>query len=88
MSDNDMVTKQTEQAIVRVRQQFRRQCHKMLDEYLSDTDGETSLPTIDMIIAYAGQGWGVSVGISLQEPAEETDIEAQAEASGIEVVRA
>lgn len=87
MKENNVDRKQ-EKALNRVRQQFRRQCHKKLDEYLSDKDPETDLPTIDMILAYVGQGWAVSVGISLQQPEEETTVEEQAKKSGIEIVRA
>lgn len=79
---------QQAKAIARVRRAFREQCHSQLDAYLSEPDEATGLPLIDILIAYAGQGWGVSVGVSLQEPEEQTSVEESAEASGIEIVRA
>ena len=74
-SDTNGVQQGVHEALNHVREQFRRHCHKELDVYLNDVDLETELPTIDMIIAYAGQGWGVSVGVSLREPDDDTPTE-------------
>ena len=87
MKENNVDQKQ-QKALNRVRQQFRRQCHKKLDEYLSEKDTVTDLPAIDMILAYVGQGWACSVGISLTEAEQETEVESEAKKSGIEIVRA
>ena len=61
---------QQARAIARFREQFRDKCHAQLDAYLSESDDKTGLPTIDVLIAYMGQGWGISVGVSCTEPEE------------------
>lgn len=79
---------QQAKAIARVRRAFRATCHTQLDAYLSEPDEQSGLPLIDVLIAYAGQGWGVSVGVSLQEPEQQTSVEERAAESGIEIVSA
>lgn len=55
---------------MRVRRKFRAHCHDSLDSYLSESDPETGLPTIDVLIAYMGQGWDISVGVNCVQPGE------------------
>jgi hypothetical protein len=68
---------QQAKAIARVRTKFREHCHASLDAYLSEPDETTGLPTIDVLIAYMGQGWGISVGVQCREP--ESDAPANGE---------
>ena len=72
----------------RIRRDFDRTVHQMLTEYLEERDAGTNMTNRDTIIAAGHKGWGISVGISLQEPHIETEVEAKANPSGIEIVKA
>ncbi len=72
----------------RVRRDFDRTVHQMLTEYLDERDPDTGMTNRDTIIAAGHKGWGIAVGISLEEPHIETEVEAKAKASGIEIVKA
>jgi hypothetical protein len=79
---------QQAKAIARIRKRFREHCHSSLDSYLSEADSNSGLPTIDVLIAYMGQGWGISVGVNCVAPESETPIEQGARESQIEIVSA
>lgn len=54
--------------INRLRTEFRRTCHRQLNDYLDQEDNETGLPMLNTFLAYMGQGWTVAVGLSLTAP--------------------
>ncbi len=82
------VDRKIEKEVNRIRRDFDRNVHQMLTEYLDERDPDTGMTNRDTIIAAGHKGWGIAVGISLQEPELENEIEAQAKASGIEIVKA
>ncbi len=84
-------------AIARVRTKFKALCHASLDSYLSEADPETGLPTIDVLVAYMGQGWNISVGVNCSKPETKLDdappappqtLEERAAAAGIQIASA
>ena len=77
-----------EKELNRLRRRFDRTIHANLTDYLNDHDPGTGATNRDTIIGAMHKGFGVKVGVQLQEPEEETEVEAQVKASGIEIVRA
>ena len=80
--------RKVEKELNRIRRGFDRTVHANLTEYLDKPDEETGITMRDSVIAAMHHGYGVKVGIVLEEPDEETEVEAQARASGIEIVKA
>jgi hypothetical protein len=80
--------KALDKELARIRRTTIATLHSRLDDYLTEIDPETSVPRLDTIIAYGGQGWGIAVGISLQQPEDQTELEVQSASSGINIVQA
>ncbi len=78
------IDKKIQKEVRRIRRDFDRTVHQMLTEYLNERDPSTGMMNRDTLIAAGHKGWGISVGISLQEP----DIESAAKASGVDIVKA
>ncbi len=80
--------RKVEKELNRIRRDFDRTVHANLTEYLDKPDEETGITMRDSVIAAMHHGYGVKIGIVLEDPPEETEVEAQAKASGIEIVQA
>ena len=52
--------------------EFVKQCHEELDRYLESDDPETDFPVKMTLIAYAAQGFGLTVQMNVYRPEEET----------------
>ncbi len=72
----------------RIRREFDRTVHANLTEYLDTPDKDTGITMRDNVIAAMHRGYTVQVGLVLEEPDKETEVEAQAKASGIKIVKA
>ena len=77
-----------DKAVRRERRRFDQMIHANLTDYLDQHDAGTGATIRDTIIGAMHRGFGVKVGVQLQEPEQQTELEAQAEASGIEIVKA
>ncbi len=71
-----------------IRRQFNRDVHANLAEYLDTLDEETGITIRDTMIAAIHNGCDVKVGLVVEPPEQETEVEAQARTSGIEIVKA
>ena len=86
-ADREMKRK-VEKELNRIRRDFDRTVHMNLTEYLDTEDEDTGITMRDTFIAAMHKGYGVKVGLVLEEPEPETELEAQAKASGIKIVKA
>ncbi len=80
--------REVEKELNRLRRRFDQTIHTNLTAYLDDRDPDSAVTNRDMCIGAMHKGFGVKVGVHLQEPEEPTEVEAQAKASGIEIVKA
>ncbi len=67
---------------------WKRTLQQNFAEYLTEDDPETGLSRLHTIVAYAGQGYEIQVGVGLTAPEKPTELEERAAASGIEIVKA
>ncbi len=80
--------RKVEKELNRIRRDFDRTVHTNLTEYLDTVDDETGITIRDTMLAAIHNGCDVKVGLVVEPPEQETEVEAQARTSGIEIVKA